>query len=531
MVGTSWCLIDTETTGLRAPIFVVEIAAQRMKGWEPSGAPFRRLINHGLTIPGEASRVHGYTQEILERDGDDPLTVYRELASYAHDLPLASYNLRYDWDDVLVPEWHRLGLAHVGKRGLCLLELARRLLDPVPAGNCKLQTLRQYYRLPARGAHTALGDVETVVDLMQQVLRPLCEARALTGYSEIEAFCNTLWYPVRIPFGKYKGRLFTEARSDADLRDWFKWLKQSDNPRSQAMGAWYLAQLDQPEGEGPGNVMVPGEAALVLYDNPDLARLRLLVDQAHFRLADLESEYTALRQGVNATQAQLFQRLEEQYRELDLLRLRLEMRREFLDTLMMEGEEEAEKVEWQRVNAEENVKREYERAARKAQRQEPLTDEQTRELRHLWRKLVKLFHPDRLGDDPQRQGMYGHLTAEINRARDEGNIDLLKAIGSDPEGFIARRGWGTLHSREIDDLLSLQRLHQDLQEKILDLIGMLDDLKSTPEHELFALLRESPDRLDAIVAEYRTSLTQEITELMRELQAIEAELKRFGVAD
>jgi len=26
--------------------------------------------------------------------------------------------------------------------------LAQRLLDPVPAGNCKLQTLRQYYRLP-----------------------------------------------------------------------------------------------------------------------------------------------------------------------------------------------------------------------------------------------------------------------------------------------------------------------------------------------------------------------------------------------
>ena len=46
-------------------------------------------------------------------------------------------------------------------RGVLCDALAQRLMDPVPAGNCKLQTLRQYYRLPERGAHTALGDVET----------------------------------------------------------------------------------------------------------------------------------------------------------------------------------------------------------------------------------------------------------------------------------------------------------------------------------------------------------------------------------
>jgi DNA polymerase-3 subunit epsilon len=37
---TRWCIIDTETTGLRALIFVVEIAAQRMRGWVPEGLPF-----------------------------------------------------------------------------------------------------------------------------------------------------------------------------------------------------------------------------------------------------------------------------------------------------------------------------------------------------------------------------------------------------------------------------------------------------------------------------------------------------------
>ena len=44
------------------------------------------------------------------------------------------------------------------------MRVAQRLLDLVPAGNCKLQTLRQYYRLPKRGAHTALGDVDSVAE-------------------------------------------------------------------------------------------------------------------------------------------------------------------------------------------------------------------------------------------------------------------------------------------------------------------------------------------------------------------------------
>ena len=70
MNDTDWVLIDTETTGLGAPIFVVELAAQRMRGWEPDGEPFRRLLNQNADIPPEASRVHGYTREILERDGD-----------------------------------------------------------------------------------------------------------------------------------------------------------------------------------------------------------------------------------------------------------------------------------------------------------------------------------------------------------------------------------------------------------------------------------------------------------------------------
>ena len=70
------------------------------------------------------------------------------------------------------------------------MRLAQRLLDPVPAGNCKLQTLRQYYRLPERGAHTALGDVGTVADLFATVLRPIAEQRGLETWEQLAAYAS-----------------------------------------------------------------------------------------------------------------------------------------------------------------------------------------------------------------------------------------------------------------------------------------------------------------------------------------------------
>ena len=148
MNNTTWILVDTETTGLTAPIMVVELGALKMHGWKADGPPFRRPLNQNADIPPEAARVDGDTREILERDGEPAKTVYRDFAAYGAHLPIVAYDLEYDLDAVLKPEWTRLGITPIGAPGFCVLRLAQRLLDPVPAGNCKLQTLRQHDRLP-----------------------------------------------------------------------------------------------------------------------------------------------------------------------------------------------------------------------------------------------------------------------------------------------------------------------------------------------------------------------------------------------
>src|SRR5487761_1899812 len=351
-----------------------------MLGWEPDGEPFRKLLNQNQDIPAEASRVHGYTREILERDGEPALQVYRELAEYASNLPLVSFNLEYDLDEVLSPEWKRLGIGAIGSRGFCALRLAQRLLDPVPAGNCKLQTLRQYYRLPERGAHTALGDVETVADLLAQVLRPIAEHRGLDTWEKLVEYAAEEWYPSRIAFGKHKGRLVHEARCDAELRRWVEWLASSSNPRSARMGRWYLRQLEtkeEPDAEfavfasaeparGAAKREAPsalGFAALVIYVNPELEQLRQLVAGARARLADLEADYTREKSRVDAMQAALFRRLREHYQKRDRLRLVVDYRKRYLDLLLRGGEEEAHQAEQDYQQARTQTDKDYEETA------------------------------------------------------------------------------------------------------------------------------------------------------------------------
>ena len=162
-------------------------------------------------------------------------------------------------------------------------------LDPVPAGNCKLQTLRQYYRLPERGAHTALGDVETVADLFATVLRPIAEQRGLLSWEQLASYAGEEWYPSRFAFGKHKGKSLADAGRDAGLRGWLEGLAKSANERNARMGRWYLRQLHE-AGEAP--VFVAGESAggpadasvmgsgLVVYVNPKLQQLRMLVEAA-----------------------------------------------------------------------------------------------------------------------------------------------------------------------------------------------------------------------------------------------------------
>jgi DNA polymerase III epsilon subunit-like protein len=547
--------LDTETTGFNAPVFVVELAAQRMRGWQPDGGPFRKLLNQNADIPPEASRVHGYTRETLERDGEPPLQVYREFAEYAGNLPLVSFNLEYDLEEVLQPEWRRLRIPPIGTQGFCALRLAQRLLDPVPAGNCKLQTLRQYYRLPERGAHTALGDVQTVVDLFGNVLRPIAEHRGLDTWEKLTAYAAEEWYPSRIAFGKHKGRLFQEARRDAELRRWLGWLASSSNARSAKMGRWYLGQLegaeerhaesavfaaagDQKELTGKtrrredeevaGDELAVGFAAVVIYVNPELEKLRQLVAGARARLAELEVSYTREKSRVDAVQAILYRRLAEHYQKRDQLRLIVDYRKKYLDSLIRGGDEEAEQAEENYERAKAQADKDYEETAAAVAEKKQLTGEEEAELSRLWKKLVKLYHPDRFAHEPDKLETYEKLTAVINRAKDSGDIETLREIAEDPHGFILRQGWASLDFSEEAELTQLRRLYETLQLEIIGVIESLVQLRESPEYELRQLSEKKPGVLDELAVERAKVLEKERAELEQEAERLAGEIEELA---
>jgi DNA polymerase III epsilon subunit-like protein len=537
VTAKAWILLDTETTGFTAPVFVVELAAQRMCGWQPDGKPFRRLLNQNAEIPAEASRVHGYTREILERDGEAPLQVYREFAEYCGNLPLVSFNLEYDLDEVLKPEWKRLRISPIGGHGLCALRLAQRLLDPIPAGNCKLQTLRQYYRLPERGAHTAFEDVQTVADLFATVLRPIAEKRGLNTWDELVAYAEEEWFPSRLAFGKHKGRLFQEARKDLELRGWIEWLASSSNLRSARMGRWYLRQLAAVVPHEDGAVVAATRSkdgikaeevtAIVIYVNPALEELRQLVAGARARLAELEADYTKEKARVDAVRAFLFVRLREHYEKRDQLRLVIDYRKQYLDSLLRGDDEEAEQVEENYERAKTQTNQEYDETAAAVSAKKALTADDEAELTRLWKKLVKLYHPDRFAHEPEKLETYHKLTSAINRAKDSGDIETLREIAEDPHGYILRHGWANLDFGDESELNQLRRLHETLQLEIITIIESLTDLKESPDYELYLLSEQRSAVLDELVTERKKMLEKESAQLETQASRLGEEIKEL----
>ncbi len=536
MHHTDWIILDTETAGLTAPSYVVELAAQRMRGWEPVGEPFCKLINPNVDIPPEAVKRHGFTREILERDGEHAQTVYAEFAAYAEGLPLVAYNLDYDLEQVLKPEWARLKISPIGEAGFCALRLAHRLLDPVPAGNCRLETLRQYYRLPERDAHSVLSAVLTVADLFTQVLGLIAKPRGLDAWDKLASFASEEWYPSRLTFGKHKGRSIHDASKHPELREWLEWLASSSNAKSASMGRWYLRELEHGPHAADETLFVATEddevsldaetnaEGIIIYIHPSLKRLRGLIAAARARLAELEAAYTSEKSHVAALQARMFQRLRRHFEERDRLRLVVHYRRAFLNTLLSEGEEAAERVRDEYQQADAHTQQEYADTEAEMKSKRRLSEDEESEVKSLWRKLVKLFHPDRFADDLEQQETYTKLTSAINTAKDSGDLETLRQIADDPAAYILRQGWTAIDLSDTDELDQLQKLFNSLEAEIIAVLEATAALKESSSYELHQIIEEDPESFNELMAVQAQDIEKEVVQLKAEAERLKHEI-------
>lgn len=185
-----WVLVDTETTGLYPPVYAIEIAAQLFRGLTPIGPAFKVIVNPSVSIPADATAVHGYTDEYVKRNGIPSRDAYELFIKYVAGRRIAAHYARFDWNTVLVPETQRLGLEPWGRLGFCTWSLARRALPENPTH--RLDALRACYSLRGSQAHTALGDIEATTDLLTRIIFPRLSVSGFTTIQGIAHFSKLL---------------------------------------------------------------------------------------------------------------------------------------------------------------------------------------------------------------------------------------------------------------------------------------------------------------------------------------------------
>jgi uncharacterized protein YeeX (DUF496 family) len=266
----------------------------------------------------------------------------------------------------------------------------------------------------------------------------------------------------------------------------------------------------------------------IIYASPELEQLRQLVAGARAQLAELETDYTKEKSRVDAVQAVLFRLLREHYQKRDRLRLTVNYRRKFLDSLIHGDRQEGMKAAEDYERTQTQSDKDYEELAAAADKKKNLTAEQEAELTQLWKKLVKLYHPDRFANEPDKLETFHKLTAAINLAKDTGDIETLREIAEDPHGFILRQGWAKLDFKDVEELVQLKRLHETLQKEIAAVTESLKQLRESPDHELCRLAEQKPGVLDELAAERAKQLEIENAELEKQAEQLAKEIKKLS---
>ncbi|QNE22080.1 DEDD exonuclease domain-containing protein [Kribbella qitaiheensis] len=160
----TFCVVDLETTG-GAPgaSGITEIGAVKVRGGELVGE-FQTLVNPAEPIPPFIAVLTGITDLMVASSPriDSVLPAFLEFARgcvmVAHNAPFDMGFLKhdsqahgYDWPDFVVVD---------------TALLARRVITPDEAPNCKLSTLSKLFRATTTPNHRALSDARATVDVL-----------------------------------------------------------------------------------------------------------------------------------------------------------------------------------------------------------------------------------------------------------------------------------------------------------------------------------------------------------------------------
>ena len=199
-------VLDTETTGLTAPIGVVELAWITINNQMEVLDECVTLVNPGRAIEPGAFGVHGISDEEVATAP----SIERAIAPLvAGPVVVLNHNIAFDL---------RVVGSHLDVVGdVCTLALSRQYVTG--AANHKLTTIRDHLGLPDFAAHRALGDAHTSLNILRRILND----HGLTLDQVIKRQSKPRMLSL-MPFGKYGGRPVVDVP-----KDYRQWLLNAGN--------------------------------------------------------------------------------------------------------------------------------------------------------------------------------------------------------------------------------------------------------------------------------------------------------------
>lgn len=167
--GTAFTAFDTETTGLEPrSCRIVEIGGIRFDARGVS-ARFNTLIDPGVRMPPEVTRINGITDEMLAGQPRHDIAM-ADFLRFAGNAVLVAHNAPFDVGFVN-EELARLGKPALKNRVIDTRLFARDMFPGLP--NYKLQDLAARFGIKAIDAHRAEDDARVCMELFMVCLAEL----------------------------------------------------------------------------------------------------------------------------------------------------------------------------------------------------------------------------------------------------------------------------------------------------------------------------------------------------------------------
>lgn len=163
--GSSYVVIDLETTGLQASDHMIELGALRVTNGQPE-AEFTRLIRCPISIPETIRQLTGITDDLIQKEGIEEKIALEEFRAFCGDSELIGHHIQFDLK-FLRKALMRNGLPMLQNKSTDTMQLSRRKLDC--DNGYGLTAVADTLGIPYERTHRALADCELAYRIFEKL--------------------------------------------------------------------------------------------------------------------------------------------------------------------------------------------------------------------------------------------------------------------------------------------------------------------------------------------------------------------------